>query len=162
MPVPVTVRLGIGHRRIVGSMLMLVVLVVDVGVRMFQRFVRVLVRMSFGEMEPNAKRHTRRAGGEQDRGPFAPDNDRCRRADERREREVRSRARRPKVPKCEYVQHQTHAVTHESKHERRADDRNTGPARSDDRRDPDIRPTERFLDSQSVGLPRGCSAWSKQ
>ena len=54
VPVGMRVRLA---GRVVGAVLVLMMFVVDVGVRMLHRLVHVLMLVALGEMQPNANGH---------------------------------------------------------------------------------------------------------
>ena len=60
--VPVCVRRRIGHRRVIRTVRVPVVLVMHVRVRVFHRPMVMLVLMPFRQMEPDAERHERGTG----------------------------------------------------------------------------------------------------
>src|SRR5690348_1488230 len=88
--VGVTVRPWICRRRVLGTVLVSMVRVMNMRMGVFHLLVNVLVLVSLREVEPNTDDHTRRANPEERRHPFSPRNDRQRGAHERREREIRA------------------------------------------------------------------------
>ncbi len=72
--VPMRVRTRIGHRWIVRSMRMLMVLVVDVRVCVIHRHVCVNVLMHFRHMQPYSQRHQRASNEQANRDRIAPDD----------------------------------------------------------------------------------------
>jgi hypothetical protein len=90
MTVRVRVRYTIGHRWIIGSMLMLMVIIVDVRVIVVHFFVDMLVFVAFCEMEPDSNDHAHGAGRKQQCRPFTPDDYRQRGSHEGRKREIRA------------------------------------------------------------------------
>lgn len=79
------VRMRVRFARIdVGRVLMPMMFVVKVAMRVFQSLVRVLVRVSFGEMQPDAARHQSRRQPERIWHRFVQKRQCHQRADKRR------------------------------------------------------------------------------
>lgn len=89
MKTPVAVLAGWRH---VAHVIVMVVVVV-VRVLVAERIVRVLVAMRFGQVQHHTGEHQGTARCSHQAGGTVPERDRQRRADERDEREHRSRAR---------------------------------------------------------------------
>ena len=70
-------------------------LVMRVCVLVFERNVRVFMKMALREMQPETNAHQRPGGRQFQREGFVQQRNRDNRAEERREGEIRSRARRP-------------------------------------------------------------------
>ena len=84
--VPVAVSRARSDRFVVGVAM---VLVVHVFMPVLQRFVRVLMLMPFGQMDPHAQCHERARDNEPHAYRFAEQRDRNDRAEEGRDREIR-------------------------------------------------------------------------
>jgi hypothetical protein len=72
-------------------------LVVSVGMGVHHSRMGVRMRVPLGDVQPNAERHQRSRGDELDGHKLLGGDDRGRRADERRGREIRAGARRAEV-----------------------------------------------------------------
>lgn len=94
----VLVPVGMAHirrnRNVVG---VLVMSVVHVLVFMLQRFVEVLMRMSFGEMQPHPERHQPAGNQQAQRDRFTQQGQRDQSTDERCHRKIGAGARGAKV-----------------------------------------------------------------
>ena len=80
-------------------MLVLMVFVVNVSMIMLDRFVQMLVLMSFGEVQPDADSHQRRSDRKLISESVVQDQKRDQCTDEGRQRKVRTRSRGADVPK---------------------------------------------------------------
>ena len=94
---PVGVRLA---RRVIRSVCVLVVLVVGVQMFVLHRFVMVLVLVTLGQVEPDAKAHEHGGDSEANRHPVAQHQNSNQRPNERRDGKVSSSACRAKVSEC--------------------------------------------------------------
>src|ERR1700734_1255974 len=115
MPVPVRMRLA--HRPLVG---MLMMMVVDMAVLVLDRFVRVVVLMVFGQMQPEAERHQRAGDDQLNRDRLVQEDDRDDRAKERREREIGAGPGAAEMTQSQDKQDETDPDTEESNHQRPA------------------------------------------
>ena len=118
MAVPVmqvrVVRMGVAQRRVAVPMRMRfadrplvrvpVVCIVSMVVLVFERLVRMLVLMAFGEMHPKPEPH-QETGEREVRGHrLVQEADRQHRPDKRRERKIGAGARRPEMTQCQHKQ----------------------------------------------------------
>ena len=70
--------------------------------------------MALAHMQPDAQRHERRSGPEEDRGLLGKQQERERRAEERRHRKVRASPRGAEMAKRDNEEHETYAVPEET------------------------------------------------
>ena len=135
MPVPVIVRLA---RRIVRPVHMMMVLVMRMTMLMFHRSVRMLVLVTFGQMQPQANRHERTSHHQPNRQRLVEHCQREQRADERSQRKIGSRARRPEIAQAKHEQREAYAIAEKANHSGRQDGadirqrRSAGPGRASD------------------------------
>ena len=108
----VRVHMGVRlARRISGKVRVLVVLVMHMGMRMRHRLVHMLVRVAFGEVQPDANSHERARCDEREADRLCQ-RDHCRdRPQERRGREIGPRARSTEMAKRNDIKRETHAIT---------------------------------------------------
>ena len=105
-------------RRIVGAMHVLMMRVMNVGMRVREHLMVVLMLMIFGEMQPHANRHEGAGNKEADRGWLPESDDRHHRAEERRGREIGASTGRAEVAKRQHEQREAHPIAEEADHAR--------------------------------------------
>ena len=105
--VPVAVRAG-GH---VGMGVQVVAVVMGVGVFVVQGFVRVFMRVGFGQVQQHAQQHQRAAGGQQPAAAALAHGQRGQRAYEGRKGKHRAGAAGAEFALGQQVQPQAQAVT---------------------------------------------------
>lgn len=97
----VVVRVAVWFaRRVVGTVCVLVVFVVDVTVVVRHRLVFVFMIVPLGQVQPNSDTHESRSQKEDRRGLVTEQGQRDHRPDEGSDREVRSCSRRAEISQC--------------------------------------------------------------
>ena len=91
-------------------MLVPVMRIMAVGVRMRHGFMRVLMFVRFGQVQPDAGAHQRGGDPEDGTRMFAQHQQRNCRTNERRRREIRAGSRSAEMPQSQDKHHQTEAV----------------------------------------------------
>src|SRR6476659_10178688 len=97
-----------------GNVGMLVMLVVNMQVLVFEWFMAMLVFVAFRQMQPDAKAHQCRRETKSQTEGLAKEQDRDGCADKWCGREIRSRAGRADVPQRQHEQRQTQSVSKKS------------------------------------------------
>ena len=111
---PVGMRMGFA-RRVIRSMLVLMMRVMDVPVGVIQRPMHMFVRMAFGEMKPCADGHEEPGHKHRARQWCAENDGRGNCADERRCAVIRSGPRCSEVAQGDNEQNQPQAIAHKTK-----------------------------------------------
>ena len=112
MPMPVRMRLG--RRPLVDVLMMLVV---DMPVFVFDRLVRMVMLVAFGQMQPDAERHKRAGDDQLNRDWLAQEHDRDDRSNERREREIGRRPGAAEMTQRPHKQYETNPDAEEPNHQ---------------------------------------------
>lgn len=108
VPMPVGMRFA---RRIAGSVVVLMVLVVVMCVVMSHRWMQMKILMAFGDMEPNTEPHQCGGSHELRRHRLTKDRDSGRSAEEGHRRKVGPGTCRAQMPHRQHEQGQTDAVS---------------------------------------------------
>ena len=108
--VPVEVSVGFVHR-IVGTVPVLVMRVVEMGVIVLYLFVGMPVLMALGQVQPDAERHRGRRQRQPDGHRFAEEPKPDDRANERRRGEISPGPRRAEMAQRQHEQDEAHAVS---------------------------------------------------
>ena len=115
MPVPVGLRLR--HRAFVGVAMMVVV---DMGMLVLDRLMRMVMGMLLGQMKPHAERHHEARNDELHSDRLTQQRNRDDRAKKRREREISPCPSAAEMTQRQDEQHETQADAAEADNQRRA------------------------------------------
>src|SRR5277367_5943359 len=103
----------LGHRPL---MVVLMVRVMDMGVFVLHRLVRVFVFVALGHMEPKTHPHQQSGCNELRRHGFVQQHNSDQRADKGREREVSARAGGAEMPQRQHEENETHPYAKKTNH----------------------------------------------
>ena len=113
MGMPVHVGLA---DRVTRMMTMLVVVIMNMGVLMFQRLVDMVVVVPFHQMQIETNGHQHGRENQRNSQRFAKHGDGQQRANERRHREIGAGPRRPEEPQPQHEEHEADAIAEEADH----------------------------------------------
>src|SRR5262245_58454247 len=91
-----------------------VMLVVNVGVRVLERLVLMLMLMTLGQVQPNADAHEHAGDRQLHRRRVSEDRNRRQRADERSRREIGARSRGTEIAQRQNEKDETETVAEET------------------------------------------------